>query len=55
MPKAGQGKDGGVVVVLLTENCDEQEVRAFCDRVSHELGTIVMEWLKQPAPMRRSD
>jgi uncharacterized NAD-dependent epimerase/dehydratase family protein len=55
MPKAGQGKDDGVVIVLLTEDYDEQEARALCDRLSRELGTVVMEWLKRPAAMRKTD
>jgi hypothetical protein len=55
MPKAGQGKDDGVVVALLTEDCGEQEVRALCDRLGRELGTVVMEWLKQPAAVRKTD
>jgi hypothetical protein len=55
MPKAGQRKDGGGVVVLLTEDCDEKAVRALCHRLSREVGTVIMEWLKQPAAMRKTD
>ena len=56
MPKAGEGTDDGVAVALLTEGCSEQEVRALCDRLGRELGTVVMEWLKQPTAVRkRSD
>src|SRR5262245_39747440 len=55
MPKAGQRKDDGVVIVLLTEDCDEKEVRALCHRVGGELGNVVMEWLRQPAAMRKTD
>jgi hypothetical protein len=55
MPKAGEGKDDGVVVALLTEGCGEQEVRALCDRLGRELGTVVMEWLKPPAAVRKTD
>jgi len=55
MPKAGQRKDDGVVVVLLTEDCDEKQVRALCHRLGGELGNVVMEWLKQPSVMRKTD
>ena len=55
MPKAGQRKDDGIVAVLLTEDCDEKEVRALCHRLGGELGNVVMEWLKQPTAMRKTD